>query len=100
MSVALELPERAAPSPDVLHQLIEGRAVLLDLNGERYYSLDDVGTRIWTLLAEHDKVETILARLLEVYAVDRATLSADLASFLGKLAQAGLIQLTPDAPTA
>lgn len=100
LSLALELPERAVASAEVLHQVIEGRAVLLDLNGERYYSLDNVGTRIWTLLADHDHVETILARLLDVYAVDEATLRSDLASFLDRLARAGLVRLTPDTAVA
>ena len=39
-------------SKDVLFQEVAGETVLLDLNSESYFGLDEVGTRIWTLLNE------------------------------------------------
>jgi hypothetical protein len=82
-------------SSDVLYQTIEGHAVLLDLAGERYYSLDDVGTRIWQLLSEQSDVSTLLERLLDLYDVDRGSLTRDLSSFFDRLAAAGLVRVEP-----
>ena len=37
-------------SPDVLFQEVSGEMVLLDLNSEQYFGLDEIGARIWSLL--------------------------------------------------
>ena len=34
-------------SPDVLSQEVNGETVLLDLEGESYFGLNEVGTRVW-----------------------------------------------------
>jgi hypothetical protein len=87
------LPARVTISPDVLFQHVEGQTVLLDLAGECYYSLDDVGTRIWDLLTKYDQTSTVLEHLRAVYAVDAGTLGEDLAIFLGKLVEAKLVRI-------
>ena len=39
--------------PDgVLVQELQGESVLLNVNTENYYGLDEVGTRIWAVLSE------------------------------------------------
>ncbi|HET8655588.1 MAG TPA: PqqD family protein [Longimicrobiaceae bacterium] len=85
------LPRRATISNDVLFQEVEGQAVLLDLGREYYFSLDDVGTRIWSLLVEQAEVSTVVERMCELYDVDEAALRLDLALFLARLASAGLV---------
>lgn len=88
-----ELPGRITISPDVLSQTIEGHAVLLDLASEKYYSLDDVGTRIWEILSEESSVAVAFERLLTIYDVDRVSLARDLSAFLARLADAHLVQI-------
>lgn len=78
-------------SPEVLFRELDGEAVILDLATERYYGLDEVGTRMWQLLEEHGQTAPVIAQLLAEYDVDEEKVSADLAELIDKLAEAGLI---------
>ena len=91
----VSLPTRITLSPEVFFQELEGEAILLDLHNEYYYSLDDVGTRMWQLLVEHGDVATVVERLLAEYDVDEATLRRDLAQLIAALADAGLVTVEP-----
>ena len=97
-STSADAPRKAKISPDVLFRELVGEAVLLDLKTQRYYGLDEVGTRIWQLLQEQGRTDAVLAALCAEYDVDEARLRRDLSVFIGELADAGLIVLS--APTA
>lgn len=88
------LPRRVTPAEKTLFQDLEDESILLDLESEYYFSLDDVGTRIWQLLSEHPDTETVLALMLDEYDVDEATLRQDMAVLIEKLVDAGLVTVT------
>jgi hypothetical protein len=77
---------------EVLFQEVSGETVLLDLESESYFGLDEIGTRIWVLLNEGKSVSQMVDVLLEEYEVERATLEGDVDELLGELAEAGLIK--------
>jgi hypothetical protein len=79
------------PARQVLFQEIEGEMVLLDPQAERYYTLDDVGTRFWQLLAEHADMDRVVAAMLAEFDVDEATLRSDLDALMARLSAAGLV---------
>ncbi len=87
----MKLPAQVAIPPDVLFQELEGEAVLLNLDTEHYYGLDEVGTRMWQLLAEHGDVATVAEQVLAEYDVDEATLHRDLADLIAELTDEGLL---------
>jgi hypothetical protein len=60
---------------------------------EHYFGLDDVGTRIWSLLVEDGDPRKALAQLRQVYDVDEATLQTDMAKLIEELSSKGLINL-------
>ena len=91
------LPTQVEISPEALFQELEGETVLLNLQSERYYGLDDVGTRMWQLLAENGDVGAAYKQLLREFYVDAARLEADLAALIGRLAEAGLLTITAPA---
>lgn len=62
------------------------RTVLLDLRRERYYSLDEVGTRVWALLGEDADIATIVARLGEEFDAPIERIEADVNTLLRQLA--------------
>lgn len=78
-------------SKDVLFQEVGGETVLLDLASERYFGLDEVGTRIWALITEGSSVGEVVDTLLEEYEVEPLKLEGDIEELLSALLEAGLI---------
>jgi hypothetical protein len=90
MSMADE-PAQLKPAPHVLFQELDGDMVLLNLETERYYGLDEVGARFWQLLAEHGDLETLVPRMLAEFEVEEAALRSDLSALVAELSAAGLL---------
>lgn len=80
-----------ALSNEAITQEVDGETVILDLNSEQYFSLDEVGTRVWQLLAEHGQVEKVIELMLQEFEVAPEQLRADLGALLKSLEDAGLI---------
>ena len=78
-------------SSEVLAQEVDGETVLLDLQSESYFGLDEVGTRIWQLLQEQGELQKVLDTMLEEYDVDAKQLENDLNELLEKLLDEELI---------
>jgi hypothetical protein len=66
--------------------------VLLDVNGGMYYTLNEVGGRIWELLGAGVEVPAIVQRLQEEYDVEPETLAADTAGLIDRLLRANLVR--------
>jgi len=89
---SLEKLEVAFPD-HVLGEEVEGEFVLLDLQGGGYYGLNEVGSRIWSLLQEGKTVKEVLEALLEEYDVSEERLKSDLVGFLTELQSRGLVEV-------
>lgn len=79
------------PAPHVLSQQLEDEIVLLNMEAEHYYSLDDVGSRVWQLLSEHDTLDAVVRQMLLEFAADEATLRTDVVTLVAQLQEAGLV---------
>lgn len=71
---------------------VEGRLVLLEPTGGRYLSLDRVGTRIWELLQQDGRVETVIDRLQNEFDVGEKRLRDDVDDFLDRCQALRLIE--------
>ena len=80
-------------SPDVISQEVSGETVLLDLESEHYFGLDEVGTRIWQLIKETGDLTTIYNTLLDEYTVPGDRLQQDLETLLTEIEKLGLITM-------
>jgi len=89
----IEKDQKASFPSEVLSQEVNGETVLLDLASENYFGLDEIGTRIWSLLQAGSSIRETLDTLLDEYEVERATLEGDVGKLLEKLQEAGLIEL-------
>jgi hypothetical protein len=78
-------------SEGVVFRELEGEAVLLNLDSGMYFGLDQVGTRVWQLLAEHQRVPAVIEKMLEEYEVGREALEADVARLVAALLDKGLL---------
>ena len=87
------LHTRLSIPPDVIFHELSGEAVLLNLQSGKYFGLDEVGTRIWSLLAEHGTPAEIIRHLLKEYDVDEKRLSADLLRLVDELVEHGLLNI-------
>ncbi len=71
--------------------------VILGLDSNRYFGLDEVGATVWNLLKEPRSVTSIRNRLLEEYDVDPQVCQQDLIALLQELAEHQLIEITHEA---
>ena len=77
----------------VLFRDLDGEAVLLETVTGRYYGLDEVGTRMWSLLQAHGDSEAVCRALCAEYDVSEVRLREDLAQLIAALAARGLLQV-------
>ena len=69
--------------------------MLLNLDNERYYGLDDVGTRMLSVLTSSDSVQSAWLQLVDEYDVDREVLREDLVTLVERLLEQGLVEVSP-----
>ncbi len=80
-------------------RFLDEESVLLNLETERYFGLDAVGTRMWQLVTSSPTIDAALAGLVDDYDAEPETLRADLAALLEHLVENGLIaMLAEDTP--
>jgi hypothetical protein len=91
MTIGFE--KRLAVPTDVLVQELGGESVLLNLNGGRYFGLDEVGTRMWQLLTTSPTIEAAYRALLDEYDVDANALRSDLGQLIDRLVEHGLVEV-------
>jgi len=83
---------RVAIPETVLFRDLDGEAVLLATDSGKYFGLNEVGTRLWSLLRLHGDVEAVCHSLLAEYDVPEERLREDVTRFVGTLADRGLIE--------
>ncbi|NRD89390.1 hypothetical protein C8024_07910 [Sphingopyxis sp. BSNA05] len=72
------------------------RSFLLNMNGERYFSLKGVGKRFWEEISRNTSVEQAMEKLLGEFAVSREVLRNDITELYEQLAERELVVEVPD----
>ena len=85
--------QRVKLSEDVLISDLQGESVILNVNSQRYYGLDKVGTRFLTLLSNSETIEQAFETLLAEYDVEADQLRVDLTDLLAELRDQGLVEI-------
>ena len=88
--------QRPLRASEVVTRELDGEAVLLNLSTEEYYSLNDVGSRVWDLTDGERTVTAIVDAIVAEYEVERSEVEADVLALLGELADEGLVSWRDD----
>jgi hypothetical protein len=93
--------DRTAMPAHVLVRLLDRESVLLNLETEQYFGLDETGTRMWQLVTGSPNIDAAYQELLAEFDVEPELLRANLMELLSQLVDSGLLQVIPtDVATA
>ncbi len=89
--------------PDVIDEVFDGEAVLVNLRTGRYYALDRAASGVWERLVSAEPLEAIASALAARHGLSTEQIESGLVPFLRRLADESLIrgvdalELSPDA---
>src|SRR5271155_3549761 len=81
--------------PCVLVRHLDGESVLLNLETERYFGLDAMGTRMWEEVTASPNIAVAYGKLLAEFEVDPELLRNHLTELLSRLLDNGLLKVSP-----
>ncbi len=91
----MDLNQKIIVADTVFAQEIDGEMVLLDMNIENYFGLDEIGTDIWKTVEDKKVIQDVYETLLEEFDVEEEVLKKDLIDFIKELESSGLIEVKP-----
>ena len=89
----MNIKSKVILSNNVFAQEIDDETIILDAITQEYFSLNEIGKVIWSLLSENKNLEEIKAQMLEMYEVPEEQLEKDVLNFLQALTKKGLISI-------
>jgi hypothetical protein len=87
------LPRSVSATSGTLVSELGGEAVILHLDSEQYFGLDEVGARMWQILMASDSVSAAFDQMLEEWDVEPERLRGDLADLIEQLRENGLVEV-------
>jgi Coenzyme PQQ synthesis protein D (PqqD) len=94
--MTISFSDRVTVPDGVLISNLQDESVILNLDSERYYGLDKVGTRFLSVLTTSESIETAYEQLRDEYDVDGEVLRNDLRVLVENLIDQGLIEVSRD----
>lgn len=80
---------------EVVFEVLEGEAVVLNLETGIYFTLNPVGTRIWQLIEEHGDLAKVRESMISEYEVGEEALDRDIEALMRELVEKGLVVSAP-----
>ena len=90
-TMTISFTDRVAVPDGVLISQLQEESVILNLESERYFGLDDVGTRFLSVLTSSESIDAAYQTLSAEYAVDPYILRQDLLALVENLVDQGLL---------
>jgi hypothetical protein len=85
--------DRVEAPAHVMVRFLDNESVFLNLETERYFGLDQTGTRMWQVITNCPNLEAAYQQLLSEFEVEPETLRSDLIGLLEKLVENNLLQM-------
>jgi hypothetical protein len=89
----ISITTRVTVPKRILFRQLQEESVLLEPESGQYFGLNETGTRMWSLLAQHGRIELALAELRSQYDVPFERLQEELLEFVDQLASQNLLEL-------
>lgn len=77
---------------EILWKLVEDKVVLLDMDEGRAIMLNEVGSHIWTTLANQKTKDELVQDVITAFDIDEDTAKKDTHSFLNEMIKKDLIR--------
>jgi hypothetical protein len=87
------LSEKVRVKKGIVFNEVAGEAVLLNKETGKYFTLDEVGARMWKLITQFGDLQPVYQALLEEYDVDPQRLEEDLLALTDKLVANALLEI-------
>ncbi len=87
---------RVSIPEEVLIQDLGGELVLLNLQNEQYFGLDEVGTLAWSALQDNGSTEAAYAAVGAEYEVEAEQLRQDVDELIEQLVKHGLLRVVEE----
>ena len=83
--------------PNVMHEIIDGEAVVANLDTGTYYGIEGIGAEIWELLGgQGRRLDTLIATIASRHPGDVSRIESSIARFVAELHDEGLIRVVDD----
>lgn len=76
----------------LFNELSDGEAVLLDLDTENYFGLNELGSRVWNAIAKSEDLRSLVQDVSAATNTEAATIEADIDELLATLVSKGLLE--------
>lgn len=77
----------------IISSKINNETVMIDVDFENYYGLEEIGTRIWELLATQISFDGLCNKLISEFNVSREQCESDIIPFLLELIEQRMIDI-------
>ena len=94
----MDMNRRLCRCEEVAAKVIDGEAIMINLNTGVYYSLDKVGGSIWELLERGHSLGEIADAVTAQYDVSQEQARADVDRLAAELLQENLVKISNDEP--
>jgi hypothetical protein len=82
--------------PKVVHETIDGETIVLNLEKGIYYSLNDTGALVWSLIENKYSQKEVLDKMARLFGNDQKHLRNQLDTFIDNLLREELVALSKD----
>lgn len=79
---------------DTAYRVLDGEAVIVDLESSELYSLNPTATVIWETCEEEVTLEEVVDRVVEEFEVEREVAEEDCIEFVEEFSENGLLLVT------
>ncbi len=94
-TINLTLDALVTHGNDQVFTVMDGEAVLMSVENGKYYKLDDIGTRIWSLIETPAAIDSLCEQLSGEFQVERGDCERDVLLLLDRLLKDQLIRVAP-----